>query len=952
MCPSIPRWSLFRALCFVVALCLGGCAGPPLEVTPLGCAVLHGDLDGGSCDLPSSRNIRLLIVTSESGELQIRSEHGEIPASVKKVSNVVRLVHLTVPLAVSMLTIEIKESWFRRQAVRLALRAQTAHEAPWLTQAREQLEAGEPDRAELILRKQAELNAVPGTLQHTEWQAIGLGLLAKIAVEGNRPDALSLLDRAIDASKRGQLLSLVSDYVLQKSWLLSKHQHRFNEAEAVLLEEQQRLDRVPEDQLWAMSQRALMRRQQGDLSGALQGLEVAEALMQRLDDDVVRAEIFNQLGTTLIMMGRMKDAEQRFAEARRLALPPCRRGPLLNTQGYTLALAQQTLRPSDPLRSRFEPRPLLEEAAALLAQCKIPVALSNVFTNLAHVAAAEQNFTKTEQWLKQAKEQIQQPDAELDMEWEDLAGQLSLWRREFAEAEKHYRRLGILGGRQNAYESVWLSLIGRARAQEASNPARAIDLYRKAESYLDQRSIELPLGAGRGTFLGRFERGTAHYTDLLVRQGDVSGAVEVARHARARGLLALGMLARADVMLPAARQRWDLALARYREARRELDEIVSGAADDAETQRSALKREQKERVLKLNKLLEEGLRSLGSEGENQKARQAEAGELMLFCYPQSIAGWHCFAWDQQGPPVHRVIPAMDAPSLGLVLGGVSEKLSRAHRLSVIAYGEQRDIDVHLLHLPGHSESIDEKLEVVYALDLPGLVRLPDSLGAAHSPGKPDKKALLVFDPQGRLPQSRRAAEPVGQALRRSGWQVVMQTAGVPRVGDYAGKPVESAPLSGEQLRTLLPGVLLFHYGGHGEFDPVGGWSHKLRVAEGLGLLVGDIATLRTVPERVLLFGCSTGQSAEESGGIEGLGLAQAFVLRGSRFVIATVRTISDRLAAEVAVALYSMDKGPQGIAGDHPDPAILLREVRRKLLSVNPDPERVKELGAFRVFVP
>lgn len=946
-----PRRASLLLLCLGMGLAFWGCEPPPLQVSMLGCAVLHGGPDP-SCDLAESRVVRLLIVTAPEGEVTFVSDKGPVAVLKKTQGRGERLLQLTLPGGASQLEVQVTDGWFRGRTFHAAVRDRTAHEAPWLTEGRRLLDENQPVAAQAVLAKHIGAPEASLPAERAESQALAVGLLAEIALEDNRSDARELLDRAIRECKDAHLISAAGNYLLRKSWLLGKSLHRFNEAESVLRQEQPLFDQLPDAQTWALSQRALMRREQGDLRGALLLFNEAEALMNRLGNNVARAELNNQLGTTLVMMGRMQEADEHFSEATQLLADDCRRGKLLNTQGFTFFLAQKTLRPTDPMWSHFSPRPPLQEAAEIFRKCKMPADLSNALTNLAHLAAGEEEFSQAASWLQQAREALKQPDMGLAMEWTELDGELALSRQDPTAAEAHYKELARLGQAQDSYESVWLSHIGQARALEQRAPAAARAQYWRAEEYLDHRSLELPLGAGRGTFLGRFERGTARYLDLLVREGDLGEAVRVARHSRARGLMALGGLARAGALSPSERQRWDNALASYRQARRELDEIAAGAADEAEPQQRELEREQPARIRQLLGMIDEALPILGSSAAATPPRAAAAGELMLLCYPQGKPGWHCFAWDQDGV-IYRPVARMDEQNLGTMLDEARDKLARAHRLTVIAYGEMREIEVHLLRLPGQNQPLEEqfeRLEVVYALDLPGIG--PATTDGETAAPSLRKKALLVFDPQGRLPQSRRAAGPVTEALRNAGWEVVMQLAGVPRVGDYAGKLAEQPLLSSEKLRELLNEVALFHYGGHGDFEPVGGWGHKLRIAEGPGLLVGDIVMLKPAPERVMLFGCHTGYSAEESGRVEGLGLAQAFLLRGSHFVIATARRVTDRIAAEVAMALYADQERSRSITGETPAPARVLREVRRQLRGAGLTAEGTADLGSFRVFVP
>jgi hypothetical protein len=73
------------------------------------------------------------------------------------------------------------------------------------------------------------------------------------------------------------------------------------------------------------------------------------------------------------------------------------------------------------------------------------------------------------------------------------------------------------------------------------------------------------------------------------------------------------------------------------------------------------------------------------------------------------------------------------------------------------------------------------------------------------------------------------------------------------------------------------------------------------------------------PETVALFACSSAQSAEETGGLEALGLAQAFLLRGSsgRLAPCAVRALRRAVAeAESTLPVVNSD------LCDKPDPSL------------------------------
>jgi cellulose synthase operon protein C len=163
----------------------------------------------------------------------------------------------------------------------------------------------------------------------------------------------------------------------------------------------------------------------------------------------------------------------------------------------------------------------------------------------------------------------------------------------------------------------------------------------------------------------------------------------------------------------------------------------------------------------------------------------------------------------------------------------------------------------------------------------------------------------VADPQGNLPASVREAGVVSAALRGQAW-----TADTLR-GEEAREEV---------VRPALGRTDLFHYAGHGTFSGFGGWESVLPLAGGTRLTLGDVLTLGRPPSWVVLSGCETGRSGADAP-VEGLGLAQAFLLAGSRAVIATTQQVDDRAAEGLFAELY------QGW-GDAPDLAVLLQRAQ------------------------
>jgi CHAT domain-containing protein len=123
----------------------------------------------------------------------------------------------------------------------------------------------------------------------------------------------------------------------------------------------------------------------------------------------------------------------------------------------------------------------------------------------------------------------------------------------------------------------------------------------------------------------------------------------------------------------------------------------------------------------------------------------------------------------------------------------------------------------------------------------------------------------------------------------------------------------------------------------------------LRLSEDAGLMVSDILALPRVPHYVTLFACESGRTTEEWGNLEGLGLAQAFLTRGSKWVVGTARPVAPGLAAAMSTSFYEAFSRSQ-------DPAQAIGIAIRRVQPVEPQSSAQlsidNDVGAFRVYVP
>ena len=119
------------------------------------------------------------------------------------------------------------------------------------------------------------------------------------------------------------------------------------------------------------------------------------------------------------------------------------------------------------------------------------------------------------------------------------------------------------------------------------------------------------------------------------------------------------------------------------------------------------------------------------------------------------------------------------------------------------------------------------------------------------------------------------------------------------------------------------GRTLLHFAGHGSFGQ-DAWSARLLLARRGGLAARDIVLLPTVPDEVLMSACEGSRSADTA--VEGLGLAQAFLIAGAEGVLAADRPVSDAGAAAYSEAVVGLRWSGSSLGSAHAEAVEALRE--------------------------
>jgi tetratricopeptide (TPR) repeat protein len=938
------RWRLAAALGFaLVGLGIAAGAklrnrGDPAIAPPLrglefaGCSAVS---EGPVCELTEGTTLRVWLPL---GAARYRIDADGAPLAPSRRADVQggTLVHVAVPEGAHELRVTEEATG---HAFHLALRAAPA--IAWLDDAQELRDTGKLREACAAIG--AHLATATGTTR-----ARAIGLLARIHLAQGELDAsVKELRDAIALDRQVGSLSAEADDTFALVFALDQRLFRFGEAREALTHVARALESYPEGRAREPFYDALLVADAYELHSAMLKFKEAERRAERLGMTRLEKNAQRSYAIYLGHLGRRSDALplRRDLAARSEGTPPCDQVDLLDAVGLftlrsldageagapTLALARTpgTRGPVPPAQAPAPPAVDLEEAERALtsAAALFPGACpdvnrhAGVLLDLAEVAQRRGRLAVARERLAEARRSVPNPQSVIALAASALEARLDLDEGDPARALAAYEILASAAGPTILPEWRYATELGRGEAYEALGRFdEALASYAEAEATVNDQSLLVPMAEGRASFVADREKSARLRIDLLLRRGRSADALASARASRARPLAAFQRAARLERLPIEKRKEWERSIESYRRLR---DGLEREAADvwKWSTERVARERTAREaRNAELRAALDGAFSALAAQAPNADPPPPPRPDELIVAYHPGRDGWIGFGLSQRGLVTFRfdeLAPnATPEETAERLLGPLRAELERAKQIRVLPYGALRRIDFHAL--PWNAAPLVESVAVTYGFDEPSPPPGPSAVA---------KAALIVADPSGDLPVAKREAEAVSSALRLlPGWTVRQLT------NDEAVST---------SVRDALGRASLFHYAGHGWFGGRAGFESALGLAEGGSLTVGDVLALPRVPGLVILAGCETARSTDDTGSV-GLGLAHAFVAAGSRGVIAPVRPVEDSLAARVSEALYA--SFPRGDF----DAAIALRAAQHEVRERFPD----SDWAAFRLVTP
>ncbi len=924
--PRLTRWVLFFP--FAASLPLG-CSPrkalpppPELGVETVGCAAVHKARPDAAvtCELGEGRTVRVVLPPGTIDPHARTGDGGAVEAAITP-RDEGAIVSFTVPAGAVQLVVE---ATLAGRLARSTIDFAASERVAWLDEARAAKSKGDVDRAGAIAAEHA-------TASPAVERALAKGFLARIALARGRSDeSFPLFREAIDLHRGAGRISDAADDSFALAFALHQRSHRYTEARAVLDAALGDIVAYPEGRAREPYYRGALAGETGDHRRALALLREAQRQARRLGMTRLERNARNALAVEMQETGRARaslpvlaaldaDLDEAARSGKAEAPGPCERIEVANNRGWGALLVNEAAKAQGDAPTEDE-RTLLERALAI-GGCQDLYVRGAALGNLARFALDQGDLKTAERRLAEAKTSVKEPRGTERLSWLELEARLHLAHGRAKEALRAadeglaLARAGLLRLQE------WSLLVARAEVLEAlGRTTDAIAALGAAEDVLDDATLLVPLGEGRGAFAGGRSRSARALVGLLVKADNVREAAAVGRRAQARVLASVERALRLESLAPAERAKWEESVRAFRAARSGID---ADAASDWQLPADALARSVDARARRERELRSalEGAMAVLAGPKEREARQktvagVPAGSLEIDIHPD-LDGFVALSIDGERAVARRVVNprGADPAELGrALLDPVESAIARASVVRIRAYGAWRAVDIHALVTSSRSEPLVARVPVEYAMGL-----------GASAPSMPiGGTSLVVGDPTSDLPNALREARDAARALMPSGPVRLL-------VRDEA---------TSAAVADAMRGAARLHYAGHGVFAGEEGWESALPLAAGGRLTIGDVLSLTPAPRTVVLTGCDAAKSAGEA---EGLGLAQAFIVAGSGEVLAPVRPVPDALTSRIATELYrSADAGAV---------ETLATRARAAIVSLRAaDPS--SDWAAFRVLVP
>ncbi len=889
----------------LLAVVLCGCTGDPpvmpdrdLGVEFAGCA---GARRGPVCVRSEDQPITLWIPsTADAVELEL--DGAAVPFTEPILVQGGLRGDLEVPAETASLTVHRLSD-----GARWRLLFETQSEPAWRTRAQELLGGHAWDEAAQWLESAIELAANDAD------RGGALALLGQLKLKrGDTAAGRDLLRDSLPLLRRAGDLQVEVDQATALMFTLIARDHNFTEARELLAALPRDGQASGEVQYLDAYYHGLLAMETGDVRGALRHFETAAASARRTGSSWFQRVADEAAAIQLRRIGRYPEAVAALASLLEQAIAdhdPCRQAGLLGNLGLSELNTPGVGTAAEEALTHF--RRALE---VLEDDCidNLPEH-QNAYLNLALAELQAGRPAAVRDALGRAEAISVEPGVRLLLWWRDIEGRLALLEGEPDEALRIYESLNGMAEAALVPEAQWRAQIGIALARRTMGDFEgAMAAFGAGERLLDTELLLVPVQEGRESFLAQRERATAHHLELLLHLGRTEEALLLTRRARLRLLRHLDRAFHLPSLDAEKRQSWERLVADYRNEQAAIEKI---AARDWELAVDALEAARHERLDARRRLALAVDSAMAIVGTNPAL---DAGSVIPLGFkPDVVAlvfhplpeGWAVFAHRDEATRVFtpQCLGIATSSLASCLIQPARSLIEGASEIRILAAGELSSVDFQTL--PFARDILLAQAPIVYDLDLGTTTSSTTARLGAVFP----RSALILADPTGDLPRARQEADAV-QELLPTTTHVTM---------------LSGRAASADAVTDALARAQLLHFAGHASFAGRGGWQTYLPLTDGGRLSLEDVLLFEHPPRWVVLSGCETARAVEVSTVANNIGLAQAFLAAGAEMVIAAVRPVDDRLAADLVQALY-----PAWLGGM--TPAAALRQAQLDLRSQQP----------------
>lgn len=880
---SPARGSLLCALALAALSVYCGPSKPPpapaattLEVEYKGCWAF--DLPGRVCTLQPGDNHRLNLwirTTPPNLEVEIHAGGQLLTADRKEIEGGGWNYRLkSIPLNASSLTVlVISPDGSRGPIWSLPLREP---EQPWTNEILRK-QAGSREQLELLL-KSAPLKEQGFVFRLLASQAHNAGNLGE-------EEKWLLAGRSADLSENRW--SGVVEKTVRLAGIYTDG-GRFGDAEKIL--DALKLPSTPpaDDKYFLAHQRGLLAEATGDYRLALEQLREADELVKRLDVDKYQTQTEEVLLRVFQDLGRSREAanlvEGLVKRLEREKSSSCDSGDVLTNAGWFWLMEQEAG------KKALDPTPILKQAQATFEKCRCrPSKRLNSHLNLALAYQQKKRWPDAQQELDHARSLRRYAGLAELFWWDDLEARAAINVGQPEKALRLYQELEKRSELAASPAGALRALLGQANAWgELRQQQAAIDTLAQAERRIEDQSRHIPAHEGRDTFFAYQEAVTRSYLDLLLKAKQKQRAFDLARRSRSRLLSQLEVRDRLSHLNAEGRKKWLGLLSTYHALRSNVENDAAGLWKLSVSEKGYALKAEVATLREAQEALDGALDVLPTAGEERLSPPAP-GEVILAYHPLRGPRWAGFAATVQGIEVATFnvpdpLPTNPADLSRLLLkpsASFQSVIAASKSVRVLPYGPLRSVDFHALPFAGDEPLLATHL-VAYSLDLP--------VHASPPPLSGRPVALVVSNPTSDLRSAEAEGRTVAAAIRRwpARWKL---------------EPLDGRDAQSDKVLRMLPGASFFHYAGHGTFGGFAGWNSELPLANKSRLTLSDILSLPRTPDWIVLSACDAAHTSEEAPG-EGIGLANAFLLAGSKGVVAARQAVPDPSANALMYELY------------------------------------------------